>query len=329
MAKTDKQKKAKAPTNAQIVKAMNDKFGKGTVMLLGSQEVVDWPSISTTSIGLDRALGIGGLPQGRITEIFGWESSSKTTIAMHVMAQAQAMGLTAAIVDAEHAFDPQYAESLGIDIDALFINQPSSGEEGLNVVQAFVEQGIGVVVVDSVAALVPRAEIEGAMGDSKMGLHARMMSQAMRKLAAKTAQSNTCLIFINQIRHKIGVMFGNPEVTTGGNALKFWASVRIETRRKAKPNEEQGEAASNTVTARVIKNKLAPPFKKAVFDVRYGTGIDWLGEVFDIAIDSGFIIQKGSWFSYEDTKIGQGRESAIQTLNDNEEFLQELMAKIT
>jgi len=320
--------KVKKPTHKSIVKDLNSKFGKGTVMLLGSKEVVAHPSVSTGSLGLDKATGIGGFPLGRVVEVYGWESSGKTTLVIHAIAEAQQMGLVAGIVDAEHAFDPQYAANLGVDIDKLIICQPGSGEEALDVVQAMIEQGVQFIAVDSVTALVPQAELNGGMGDSKMGLHARLMSQAMRKLTAKVSRTGTCLVFINQIRLKIGVMFGNPETTTGGNALKFYASMRIEVRRKVKPNQEGGEAASNTVTAHVVKNKLAPPFKKAIFDIRYGTGIDWLGELFDIALDAEWIIQSGSWFSYEDAKIGQGREAALQFLNDNEELTQEFLSRL-
>jgi recombination protein RecA len=302
-------------------------FGEGTVIKL-SDKPQNVEAISTGSIGLDIALGIGGLPRGRIVEIYGPESSGKTTIAIHVIAEAQAKGLTCAIIDAEHAFDTDYAAALGVDIDNLYICQPESGDQGLEVADRLIESGnFGVVLIDSVAALVPKAELDGEMGESKMGLQARLMSQALRKMTGKVSTTNTLLIFINQLREKIGVMFGNPETTTGGNALKFYASVRMDVRRSITTANSvmKGEVkVGNETTAKVIKNKVAKPFKSAKFDILYGTGIDKLGELVDYAVDQKIIQKSGSWFSYQDSKIAQGRDTCKQFLWDNPEVAAEI-----
>lgn len=302
-------------------------FGKGTVIKL-SDKPQNVEAISTGSIGLDAALGIGGLPRGRIVEIYGPESSGKTTIAIHVIAEAQAKGLTCAIIDAEHAFDTDYAAGLGVDIDNLYICQPESGDQGLEVADRLIESGnFGVVLVDSVAALVPKAELDGEMGESKMGLHARLMSQALRKMTGKVATTNTLLIFINQMRDKIGVMFGNPETTTGGNALKFYASVRIDVRRSttaANSIMDGDTKMGNQVTTKVIKNKVAKPFRKAEFDVVYGEGIDKLGELVDNAADEKILQKSGSWYSYQDAKVAQGKDGVKQFFRDNPEVMQEI-----
>jgi recombination protein RecA len=303
-------------------------FGKGTIMKLGDQAVLDVRSISTGSIGLDMALGIGGIPRGRVTEIYGPEASGKTTLAIQVIAEAQKVGGVAAIVDAEHAFDRFYAEKLGVDIDNLLISQPDNGEQALEIADHLIRSGaLDVVVIDSVAALTPKAEIEGEMGDSKMGLQARLMSQALRKLTANISKTNTCCVFINQLREKIGVMFGNPETTTGGNALKFYASVRLDIRRISQIKEGEEVIGSRT-RVKVVKNKLAPPFRKAEFDIMYGEGISRTGEIIDMGIDNNILSKSGSWFSYGDTKLGQGREAVKQILTDNPELFEELSLKI-
>jgi len=303
-------------------------FGKGAIMKLGDQAVLDVRSISTGSIGLDMALGIGGIPRGRVTEIYGPEASGKTTLAIQVIAEAQKAGGVAAIVDAEHAFDRFYAEKLGVDIDNLLISQPDNGEQALEIADHLIRSGaLDIVVIDSVAALTPKAEIEGEMGDSKMGLQARLMSQALRKLTANISKTNTCCIFINQLREKIGVMFGNPETTTGGNALKFYASVRLDIRRISQIKEGE-DAIGNRTRVKVVKNKVAPPFRKAEFDIMYGEGISKTGEIIDMGIEHNILSKSGSWFSYGDTKLGQGREAVKQILTDNPELLDELSLKI-
>src|SRR5882757_2687846 len=293
-------------------------FGKGSIMKLGSREPAsDVDVVSTGSLGLDIALGIGGLPRGRVVEIYGPESSGKTTLALHVIAEAQKGGGTCAFIDAEHALDPAYARKLGVDVDNLLISQPDAGEQALEITDTLVRSGaIDVLVIDSVAALVPRAELEGEMGDSHMGLHARLMSQALRKITGSVSRSNTLLIFINQIRLKIGVMFGNPETTTGGNALKFYASVRLEIRRTGSIKDRE-EVVGNATRVKVVKNKMAPPFRQVEFDIMYGEGISRTGELLDLGIKAGVVEKSGSWFSYASQRLGQGRENSRQFLKDN------------
>ena len=293
-------------------------FGKGSIMRLGgSDKAVDIASIPTGSLGLDLALGIGGLPKGRIIEVYGPESSGKTTLALHVIAEAQKSGGTCAFIDAEHALDPGYARKLGVNLDDLLISQPDAGEQALEIADTLVRSGaIDVLVVDSVAALTPRAELEGEMGDSHMGLHARLMSQALRKITASVARSNTLIIFINQIRMKIGVMFGNPETTTGGNALKFYASVRLDIRRIGQIKDKE-EVVGNQTRVKVVKNKVAPPFKVIEFDIMYGEGVSKTGELLDLGVKAGIVEKSGSWFSYNSERIGQGRENAKTFLKDN------------
>jgi recombination protein RecA len=303
-------------------------YGKGSIMKLGDRVVEDVPSISSGSIGLDIAMGVGGYPKGRIIEIYGPESSGKTTLAIHAIAEAQKAGGIAAIIDAEHAFDPGYASKLGVDINELLISQPDNGEQALEIADNLIRSGaVDIIVIDSVAALTPKAEIEGEMGDSKMGLQARLMSQALRKLTANINRTKTCVIFINQLREKIGVMFGNPETTTGGNALKFYASVRLDIRRIGQIKDGE-EAQGNHTRVKVVKNKVAPPFKKAEFDIMYGEGISKTGEIIDLGVELNVIKKAGSWFSYGETKLGQGRESVKLVLRDNPELAQELEAKI-
>ncbi len=303
-------------------------YGKGTVMKLGDDSIIDLPIISTGSIGLDVALGVGGLPKGRVTEIFGPESSGKTTIALHVIAEAQKEGGIAAFIDAEHAFDRFYASKLGVDIENLLISQPDYGEQALEIVDNLIRSGaIDVIVIDSVAALTPKSEIEGEMGDSKMGLQARLMSQALRKLTANISKTNTICIFINQLREKIGIMFGNPETTTGGNALKFYASIRLDIRRISQIKDAEN-VQGNRVRVKVVKNKVAPPFRKAEFDIMYGEGISKMGEIIDIGVEKGIIKKSGSWFSYGETKLGQGRDAVKRLLADNPDLTDELEEKI-
>ncbi|MCW0483534.1 recombinase RecA [Gaoshiqia sediminis] len=303
-------------------------YGKGAIMKMGDRAVEDVPAISSGSIGLDIALGVGGYPKGRIIEIYGPESSGKTTLAIHAIAEAQKAGGIAAIIDAEHAFDPFYAKKLGVDTDELLIAQPDNGEQALEIADNLIRSGaVDIVVIDSVAALTPKAEIEGEMGDSKMGLQARLMSQALRKLTANINKTKTCCIFINQLREKIGVMFGNPETTTGGNALKFYASVRLDIRRIGQIKDGE-EIQGNNVRVKVVKNKVAPPFRKAEFDIMYGEGISKTGEIIDLGVNYNIIKKSGSWFSYGETKLGQGREAVRTILRDNQELSQEIETKI-
>lgn len=303
-------------------------FGRGTIMKLGDNPIENIQTISTGSIGLDSALGIGGFPRGRVIEIYGPEASGKTTLAIHAIAEAQKNGGIAAMIDAEHAFDRFYASKLGVDVENLLISQPDNGEQALEIADHLIRSGaIDIIVIDSVAALTPKAEIEGEMGDSKMGLQARLMSQALRKLTANISKTNTTCIFINQLREKIGIMFGNPETTTGGNALKFYASVRIDIRRTSQIKEGEEVIGSRT-RVKVVKNKLAPPFRKADFDILYGEGISQSGEIVDLGVDLNIIKKSGSWFSYGDTKLGQGRDAVKQILLDNPELYEELKNKV-
>ena len=309
---------------AQIEK----QYGKGAVMRLGQTTELNVEAIHTGSIALDIATGVGGLPKGRIVEIYGPESSGKTTLALHCIAEAQKAGGEAAFIDAEHALDPVYSKALGVDVDSLLVSQPDNGEDALSITEALARSdALDIIVVDSVAALVPRAEIEGGMGDSHVGLHARLMSQALRKLTSVVAKSNTLVIFINQLREKIGVMFGNPETTTGGNALKFYASVRLDVRRTTQIKDGE-EALGNRTKVKVVKNKMAPPFKKAEFDIVYGEGISHTGEIVDLGVEYGIITKSGSWFSYGDQKLAQGREATKQLISDNAELSEEIEAKI-
>lgn len=304
-------------------------YGKGTIMKLGDQPQWDERQvIPSGSVALDHALGIGGYPRGRIIEIYGPESSGKTTLAIHAIAQAQKLGGIAAMIDAEHAFDRSYAKALGVNLDTLLISQPDNGEQALEIADNLIRSGaIDIIVIDSVAALTPKAEIEGEMGDNKVGLQARLMSQALRKLTANISKTNTCCIFINQLREKIGVMFGNPETTTGGNALKFYASVRIDVRRTTQLKDGE-EALGNRTRVKVVKNKMAPPFKKAEFDIVYGEGISRAGEIVDLGVEYGIISKSGSWFSYGDQKLAQGREATKQLIKDNVELAEEIEAKL-
>lgn len=302
--------------------------GKGTIMKLGDNKVVDVPVIPTGSIGLNAALGVGGYPRGRVIEIFGPESSGKTTLAIHAIAEAQKAGGIAAIIDAEHAFDRFYAEKLGVDVENLFISQPDDGEQALEIADQLIRSSaIDIIVIDSVAALTPKAEIEGDMGDNRVGLQARLMSQALRKLTASINKTNTCCIFINQLREKIGVMFGNPETTTGGNALKFYSSIRLDIRR-ATQIKEGDEVIGNQTRVKVVKNKVAPPFKKAEFDIMFGEGISKAGEIIDMGVETGIIKKSGSWFSYGDSKLAQGRDACKRLIQDNPELASELEEKI-
>ena len=319
----DKMKAADAALS-QIEK----QFGKGAIMRLGARETLGIGSISTGSIGVDAALGIGGVPRGRIVEIFGPESSGKTTLSLQVVAEAQKVGGLAAFIDAEHALDAEYAKKLGVDIDNLLVSQPDSGEQALEIAEVLVRSGaVDVIVIDSVAALVPRAELEGEMGDSHVGLQARLMSQALRKLTAIVSKSKTCLIFINQIREKIGVMFGSPETTTGGRALKFYSSVRLDIRR-TNQIKEGDEVTGSRVKVKVVKNKCAAPFRQAEFDVMYGTGVSKEGELIDLGIEHRIIDKSGSWFSYGDVRLGQGRENAKQFMAENQDLYLEILGKV-
>ena len=306
-------------------------FGKGSAMRLGDKEVLAVETISTGSLGLDIALGVGGLPKGRVVEIYGPESSGKTTLTLHAIAACQAAGGTAAFVDAEHALDPVYAKKLGVNIDELIVSQPDTGEQALEIVDTLVRSGaIDIVVVDSVAALVPRAEIEGEMGDSHVGLQARLMSQSLRKLTGTISKSNTLCIFINQLRMKIGVMYGNPETTTGGNALKFYASVRLDIRRTGaiKTNGKDGDTIGNATRVKVVKNKVAPPFKQVEFDIMYGEGVSRTGEIIDLGVKAGIIEKGGSWYSYDSTRLGNGKEAVRAYLKENPLVCQAIEAKI-
>jgi recombination protein RecA len=320
---TDRQKALDAAL-AQIDRA----FGKGSAMKLGSREKIEIETISTGSLGLDIALGVGGLPRGRIIEIYGPESSGKTTLALHAIAEAQKTGGTAAFVDAEHALDPSYAKKLGVNIDELIVSQPDTGEQALEIVDTLVRSNaVDVLVVDSVAALVPRAEIEGEMGDSHVGLQARLMSQALRKLTGSINRSKCTVIFINQVRMKIGVMYGNPETTTGGNALKFYASVRLDIRRTGQI-KDRDDIVGNTTRVKVVKNKVAPPFKQVEFDIMYGEGVSKVGEILDLGVKAGIVDKSGAWFSYDSVRIGQGRENAKTYLRENPEMAEKLETAI-
>ena len=324
MAGSNEKEKALKLTLDKLDKA----YGKGAVMRLGDSKIVDVPVISTGSITLDAALGIGGLPQGRVVEIYGPESSGKTTLTLHAIAQAQKAGGIAAFIDAEHAFDKGYAKKLGVDVENLLIAQPDDGEQALDITEHLIRSGaIDICVIDSVAALVPRSELEGDMGDSKMGLQARLMSQAMRKLTGTINKTGCCCIFINQLREKIGVMFGNPETTTGGNALKFYSSVRLDIRRIG-AIKDKDDITGNRTRVKVVKNKMAPPFRKAEFDIMYGEGISKLGEIIDLGVDLDILNKSGSWYSYGDTKLGQGREGVKELFRDNPELADEVEAKI-
>ncbi len=325
----DEKKSAEKKKALEMALAQIDKdFGKGAVMKLGENLHMNVDTISTGSIGLDMALGVGGLPRGRIVEIYGPESSGKTTVALHVIAEAQKNGGEAAFIDAEHALDPVYAKALGVDIDNLIVSQPDTGEQALEIVEALVRSGaIDVIVIDSVAALVPKAEIEGDMGDAHVGLQARLMSQALRKLSGVISKSNTVAIFINQLREKVGVMFGNPETTTGGRALKFYSSVRLDIRR-IESIKQGTEVIGNRTRVKVVKNKVAPPFRDTEFDIIYGEGISKSGSILDLAVESEIVVKSGSWFSYRGQRIGQGRENAKQYLKDNPEIMREIELKI-
>ena len=304
-------------------------YGKGTVMKMGDAAVQQVDAISTGSLGLDLALGVGGLPKGRIIEIYGPESSGKTTLTLHAIAEAQKQGGIAAFIDAEHAFDRYYAEKLGVDIENLIISQPDNGEQALEIADNLIRSGaIDIIVIDSVAALTPKSEIEGEMGESKVGLHARLMSQALRKLTGSISKTNCTVIFINQLREKIGVMFGNPETTTGGNALKFYSSVRIDIRRSTQIKDSNSNVIGNKTRVKVVKNKVAPPFRTAEFDIMYGTGVSKAGEIIDLGVDYEIVKKSGSWFSYDGTKLGQGRDAVKTLLKDNPDLMDELEAKI-
>jgi recombination protein RecA len=334
MAKEKETTDVKTP-NSEKLKALQaamekieKSYGKGSIMKMGDEAVVDVAVISSGSIGLNVALGVGGYPRGRVIEIYGPESSGKTTLAIHAIAEAQKAGGIAAFIDAEHAFDRFYAEKLGVDVENLWISQPDSGEQALEITEQLIRSSaIDIVVIDSVAALTPKAELEGEMGDSKMGLQARLMSQALRKLTAAISKTNTTCIFINQLRDKIGIVFGNPETTTGGNALKFYASVRLDIRRIGQIKDGE-EATGNQTRVKVVKNKVAPPFRKAEFDIMYGEGISRTGEIIDLGSELGIIKKSGSWFSYGDSKIAQGREAAKEVMRDNPELAETIEAQI-
>jgi len=325
----NKEKEAKLKALKLTMDKLDKAYGKGAVMKMGDKQIVDIESISTGSVALNAALGIGGLPRGRVVEIYGPESSGKTTLTLHAIAEAQKAGGIAAFIDAEHAFDRFYAEKLGVDLENLIISQPDHGEQALEIADNLIRSGaIDIVVIDSVAALTPKSELEGEMGDSKMGLHARLMSQALRKLTGTISKTNCTVIFINQLREKIGVMFGNPETTTGGNALKFYASVRLDIRRSTQIKDTAGNVMGNRTKVKVVKNKVAPPFRTAEFDIMYGEGISKIGEIIDLGVDYEIINKAGSWFSYQDTKLGQGRDAVKNILMDNPELVDELEIKI-
>ncbi len=324
----EKLKKEKLKALESTLGNIEKSYGKGAIMKLGDSAIENIESISTGSIALDFALGIGGLPKGRVTEIFGPEASGKTTLAIQAIAESQKQGGIAAFIDAEHAFDMLYAKNLGVDVENLLVSQPDNGEQALEITDNLIRSGaIDIIVIDSVAALTPRSEIEGEMGDSKMGLQARLMSQALRKLTASISKTGCCCIFVNQLREKIGIMFGNPETTTGGNALKFYSSVRLDIRRISQIKEGD-QAIGNRVRVKVVKNKVAPPFRKAEFDLIYGEGISKIGEIIDLGVEKNIIKKSGSWFSYGDTKLGQGREAVKKLFIDNPELAEELEAKI-
>jgi len=326
--KTSSEKEAKLKALQLTLDKLDKTYGKGTVMKMGDKAVEEVETISSGSLGIDLALGVGGYPRGRIIEIYGPESSGKTTLTLHAIAEAQKAGGIAAFIDAEHAFDRNYAEKLGIDIENLIISQPDNGEQALEIAENLIRSGaIDIVVIDSVAALTPKSEIEGEMGDSKMGLHARLMSQALRKLTGTISKTNCTVFFINQLREKIGVMFGNPETTTGGNALKFYASVRLDIRRSTQIKDGDN-VLGNRTKVKVVKNKVAPPFKVAEFDIMYGEGISKTGEILDLAVEFEIIKKAGSWFSYGETKLGQGRDAVKSLIKDNPELADELEAKI-
>ena len=324
-----KENKEKTKALNLTIEKLEKTYGQGTVMKLSDESIIDVPSIPTGSIGLDIALGIGGIPKGRVIEIYGPESSGKTTLSMHCIAEAQKKGGIAAFIDAEHAFDKSYAERLGIDTENLLISQPDNGEQALEITEHLIRSGaIDIIVIDSVAALVPKGELEGEMGDSKMGLQARLMSQAMRKLTGAIHKSGCACVFINQLRQKIGVMFGNPETTTGGNALKFYSSVRIDIRRIGQIKDNPDSVMGNRTKVKVVKNKVAPPFKVVEFDIMYGKGISKSGEIIDLGVEMNIIQKAGSWFSYNENKLAQGRDSAKQIIEDNPELMKELESKI-
>ncbi len=323
------EKEAKLKALKLTLDKLDKTYGKGAVMKMGDSVVEDVEVIPSGSLGLDIALGVGGYPRGRVVEIYGPESSGKTTLTLHAIAEAQKNGGIDVFIDAEHAFDRFYAEKLGVDIDNLIISQPDNGEQALEITDNLIRSGaIDIVVIDSVAALTPKSEIEGEMGDSKMGLHARLMSQALRKLTGSISKTNCTVIFINQLREKIGVMFGNPETTTGGNALKFYASVRIDIRRSTQIKDSDGSVQGNKTRVKVVKNKVAPPFRLAEFDIMYGEGISKVGEIIDLGVEYEIVKKSGSWFSYGDTKLGQGRDAVKALLNDNPELFEELEVKI-
>ena len=323
------EKDAKLKALELTLDKLDKAYGKGTVMKMGDNIVENVEVISSGSLGLDYALGVGGYPRGRVVEIYGPESSGKTTLTLHAIAECQKAGGIAAFIDAEHAFDRYYAKNLGVNIDDLIISQPDHGEQALEIADNLIRSGaIDIVVVDSVAALTPKSEIEGEMGDSKMGLHARLMSQALRKLTSSISKTNCTVIFINQLREKIGIMFGNPETTTGGNALKFYASVRLDIRRSTQIKDNNGVVIGNKTRVKVVKNKVAPPFKTVEFDIMYGIGISRIGELIDKGVESEIIAKSGSWFSYDNTKLGQGRDAVKKLLDDNPELAEEIEEKI-
>jgi recombination protein RecA len=324
-----KEAEAKLKALKLTLDKLDKTYGKGTVMKMGDSAVQEVEVIPTGSLGLDIALGVGGYPKGRVVEIYGPESSGKTTLTLHAIAEAQRKGGIAAFIDAEHAFDRYYAEKLGVDIENLIISQPDNGEQALEIADNLIRSGaIDIIIIDSVAALTPKSEIEGEMGDSKVGLHARLMSQALRKLTGSISKTNCTVIFINQLREKIGVMFGNPETTTGGNALKFYSSVRLDIRRSTQIKDSNGSVMGNKTRVKIVKNKVAPPFKTAEFDIMYGTGISKAGEIIDLGVDYEIIKKSGSWFSYADTKLGQGRDAVKSLLADNPDLMDELEEKI-
>ena len=323
------EKEAKLKALKLTLDKLDKTYGKGTVMKMGDTVVEDMEVIPTGSLGMDVALGVGGYPRGRVVEIYGPESSGKTTLTLHAIAEAQKNGGIAAFIDAEHAFDRYYAENLGVDIENLIISQPDNGEQALEITDNLIRSGaIDIIVIDSVAALTPKSEIEGEMGDSKMGLHARLMSQALRKLTGSISKTNCTVFFINQLREKIGVMFGNPETTTGGNALKFYASVRVDIRRSTQLKDADGGVLGNKTRVKIVKNKVAPPFKTTEFDIMYGEGISKVGEILDIGVEHDIIEKSGSWFSYGGSKLGQGRDAVKAILKDNPELMDELEQKI-